>query len=76
MFLVADIAEDNLILGYPFFESANLQIDWTKGTILGEVMDEQKKTTNGSSLVLNGKKEMNYGLEPLQFANHCGTTTS
>ena len=27
MFLVADIAEDNLILGYPFFESANPQID-------------------------------------------------
>ena len=23
MFLVADIAEDDLILGYPFFESAN-----------------------------------------------------
>ena len=37
MFLMADIAEDDLILGYPFFESANPQIDWTKGTILGKV---------------------------------------
>ena len=37
MFLVADITEDYLILGYPFFESANPQIDWTKGAILGEV---------------------------------------
>ena len=36
-FLVADIGEDNLILGYPFFEAANPVINWIKGTIKGGV---------------------------------------
>ncbi len=31
-FLVADIREDNLILGYPFFEAINPQIDWPTST--------------------------------------------
>jgi hypothetical protein len=31
--LVADIGEDNLILGYPFFEAVNPRIDWPTGTI-------------------------------------------
>ena len=30
-FLIADIREDDLILGYPFFEAINLQIDWPMG---------------------------------------------
>jgi hypothetical protein len=30
-FLVADIREDNVILGYPFFEAANPLIDWPMG---------------------------------------------
>jgi reverse transcriptase-like protein/aspartyl protease len=30
-FLVADIGEDNIILGYPFFEAANPLIDWPTG---------------------------------------------
>jgi hypothetical protein len=32
-FLLADIGEDNLILGYPFFEAGNPSINWTEGTI-------------------------------------------
>ena len=36
-FLIADTAEDDLILGYPFFESANPQIDWANRTIIGEI---------------------------------------
>ena len=36
-FLIANTAEDDLILGYPFFESANPQIDWANGTIIGEI---------------------------------------
>jgi hypothetical protein len=32
-FLLADIGEDSLILGYPFFEAGNLNINWTNGTI-------------------------------------------
>jgi hypothetical protein len=29
--LVADIGEDDIILGYPFFEAANPLIDWPIG---------------------------------------------
>ena len=36
-FLITDTAEDDLILGYPFFESANPQVDWANGTIIGEI---------------------------------------
>jgi hypothetical protein len=32
-FLLADIGEDNLILGYPFFEAGNPSFNWTDGTI-------------------------------------------
>ena len=38
VFLVVDIGEDNLILGYPFFESANYQIDWDNGILKGNVV--------------------------------------
>ncbi len=31
-FLITDIGEDDLILGYPFFEAINPQIDWPTGT--------------------------------------------
>jgi hypothetical protein len=34
-FLVADIREDNIILGYPFFEAANLMVDWPTGKVHG-----------------------------------------
>jgi hypothetical protein len=34
-FLVADIGEDDIILGYPFFEAANLMVDWLMGKVHG-----------------------------------------
>jgi len=37
-FLVADIGKDDLILGYPVFESTNPQIDWTNGFLKGNVI--------------------------------------
>jgi hypothetical protein len=32
-FLVADIGEDNIILGYPFFEVANPMVNWPTGKV-------------------------------------------
>lgn len=37
-FLIADIGKDDLILEYPFFESANPQIDWTNGVLKGNIV--------------------------------------
>jgi RNase H-like domain found in reverse transcriptase/Reverse transcriptase (RNA-dependent DNA polymerase)/Integrase zinc binding domain/Chromo (CHRromatin Organisation MOdifier) domain/Aspartyl protease len=37
MFFVADIGEDELILGYPFFEATNPLIDWSTGQTMGTV---------------------------------------
>jgi hypothetical protein len=36
-FLIANIEEDKLILGFPFFKATNLVVDWTKGKELGHV---------------------------------------
>jgi hypothetical protein len=36
-FLVADIGEDDIILGYLFFKGANPQINWSAGTIKGNI---------------------------------------
>ena len=36
-FLVADIGEDDLILGYPFFEDVDPLVDWRTGTLDEEV---------------------------------------
>jgi hypothetical protein len=36
-FLVADIGEDNIILGFPFFEGNNPFIDWQEGHTHGDV---------------------------------------
>jgi hypothetical protein len=38
MFFVADIASDNLILGYPFFEDANPSVLWKEGKLEGTLM--------------------------------------
>jgi hypothetical protein len=38
LFLVADIGEDDIILGYPFFEGANPQIDWSIESIKGNIL--------------------------------------
>ncbi len=37
-FLIADIGEDDIILGYPFFEAANPMIDWPTGKIHGALV--------------------------------------
>jgi aspartyl protease len=34
-FLVADIREDDIILGYPFFEAANPMVNWPTGKVYG-----------------------------------------
>jgi aspartyl protease len=36
-FLVAEIGEDDIILGYPFFEAANPLIDWPTGRMRGTI---------------------------------------
>jgi reverse transcriptase-like protein len=36
-FLVADIGEDDIILGYPFFEAANPLINWPMGRMRGMI---------------------------------------
>jgi hypothetical protein len=36
-FLVADIGEDDIILGYPFFEAANPLINWPMGRMCGTI---------------------------------------
>jgi hypothetical protein len=38
LFYMANIEEDNLILGYPFLEAANPKISWIEGTIEGTVI--------------------------------------
>jgi hypothetical protein len=38
LFYVANIGEDNLILGYPFLKAANPKISWTEGTIEGTII--------------------------------------
>jgi len=42
-FLVADIGEDGLILGYPFFKAANPIIDWPNGVVDNIVIMEKDK---------------------------------
>src|SRR6266852_5696728 len=37
-FLIADIGEDDLILGYPFFKAANSHIYWAAGTLEGSII--------------------------------------
>src|SRR5229473_2459884 len=37
-FLIADIGEDNIILGYLFFEAANPMIDWPTGKVHGTLV--------------------------------------
>ncbi len=37
-FLIADIGEDDIILGYPFFEAANPMINWPTGKVHGALV--------------------------------------
>jgi hypothetical protein len=38
LFYVANIGEDNLILGYPFLEAAGPNISWKEGTMCGTII--------------------------------------
>ncbi len=48
-FLIADIGEDDIILGYPFLEGTNPNINWTNRTMKGTV--ELKGMTEDSSWI-------------------------
>ncbi len=37
-FLIADIGEDDIILGYPFFKAANPMVDWPTGKVHGTLV--------------------------------------
>src|SRR5579863_6886138 len=49
MFYIATLGQDRAILGFPFLQKFNLQIDWTKGTIKGaqniQIEPESKENT-------------------------------
>jgi NADH:ubiquinone oxidoreductase subunit len=45
-FLVADIGEDDIILGYPFFEAANLLINWPVGRMRRTVIATEVQPPN------------------------------
>src|SRR5579863_3089273 len=49
MFYVATLGQDRAILGFPFLQKFNLQIDWTKGTTKGaqniQIEPESKEST-------------------------------
>jgi hypothetical protein len=45
MFFVADIASDDLILGYPFFEDANPSVLWKEGKLKGTLILATVQTT-------------------------------
>jgi len=58
-FLIADIGEDDIILGYPFFKGTKPNINWTKGTmdrmvkLKGMVEDSSRiKTLLGKTTVV------------------------
>jgi hypothetical protein len=38
LFYVANIGEDDLILGYPFLEAADPEVNWAKGMIEGTII--------------------------------------
>ncbi len=51
-FLIADIGEDNIILGYPFFEGTNPNINWTNRIMKGMTEDSSWiKTLLGKTTV-------------------------
>jgi reverse transcriptase-like protein len=49
-FLVADIGEDDIILGYPFFEAANPLINWPVGRMRGTVTATKVQPSNKGPL--------------------------
>jgi hypothetical protein len=67
LFFITNIGEDDIILGYFFFESFNPTIDWEKGQLSGEVVAITKgeetlssriaKTIMATQLVVQAKKD-------------------
>jgi hypothetical protein len=49
LFFVTDIGEDNVILGYPFFEAAIPHIDWKTGKLTRKVQALEKDTETHST---------------------------
>jgi hypothetical protein len=47
-FLVANIGEDDIILGYPFFKAANPLINWPVGRMRGMVTATEVQPSNTS----------------------------
>jgi hypothetical protein len=55
--LITDIREDNIILGYPFFEAANPLIDWPMGRMCRVVtMTKMRPSTWAQQITTTLKK--------------------
>ena len=46
-FYIADMGPDDLVLGYPWFATTNVQPDWTTGTLPELVMIHTKGVASG-----------------------------
>jgi len=49
-FYVADIGQDDFILGYPFLEASNPDVDWCNGHINGFTMISTAKASNWQAI--------------------------
>jgi len=56
-FYVADIGQDDFILGYPFLEASNPDIDWRNGCIDGFTMISMAKADNWQP-ILRGTRQI------------------
>jgi len=57
-FYIANIGQDDFILGYPFLEASNLDIDWRNSRIDGFTMISTAKANNWQP-ILKGTRQMN-----------------
>src|SRR5260370_8546113 len=64
-FLILDLGEDNMILGYPFLQATNPEINWTEGNIKGtlwastEDIAEVRKSANPDKPTRKIKAKLN-----------------
>jgi hypothetical protein len=80
LFFVTNIGEDNVILGYPFFEAATPYINWKMGELTGEVQALEKdnktcsvqlaKTTTATQLAIQVPKEKKTWNQLVLFRYH------
>jgi hypothetical protein len=80
LFFVTDIGEDDVILGYPFFEAATPHINWKTGELMGEVQALEKgnkthsiqlaKTTTATQLAIQVPKEKKTWDQLVPFKYH------